>query len=251
MTTTRLARSTIAALAGAIVTLAQLNLPSKPFWDGLSALLYISVVTVALFVVYEAVLSCDQALQVRRIREYETTMAHALSAAVRLVVEEFGVAWDQVAVYHYQSRWTWRGKRLGRVTAVRAGAPVTEAPLRLRLGQGVPGSAFMTQELIAEEWRDFAQQAVIAGRAAWDARPSDQRYGLNWGELNNSERPEGQVSNPQFDNAGKPVGCTVVSGPLKPADLTSQQMRRILSDLATTMKQTGPAPRGWWTYCDR
>jgi uncharacterized membrane protein YkvI len=79
----RLVRAAVTATAGAAVTLAQLNLPSRQFWESLVAIQWASVVVVALFLCYDAVWSINQAVQAARIREYDNDLRAAMSATVR------------------------------------------------------------------------------------------------------------------------------------------------------------------------
>src|SRR5688572_22401154 len=100
----RLARAAVLATAGAVVTLAQLGLPSKKLWDGQEAVLWASVMIVALFICHDAVREVNYAVQAARIRDYDNDLRAAMSAAVSSVVLSTGVAWDEVAVRYYRRR---------------------------------------------------------------------------------------------------------------------------------------------------
>ncbi|MGX7827850.1 hypothetical protein ACTG9Q_22460 [Actinokineospora sp. 24-640] len=247
----RLVRAAITALAGSVITLAQLNLPSRNLWEGRAVLLYASVIVIAAFVCYDAVRSVDQAIQTSKIRAYDRRLRAALSATVASIVDEFGTPWDEIAVYHYQVTWFWRWRRLSKVDGVRAGASTADVQPYYKVGKGLAGTSFNEQVLLAEEWRDFVQRAITLNPAGWDRLDERDRYGLNWGELMRSERPLGLVANPVFDPQGKPSGCVVVSGPMKLTELSGHEMRQILSDAATEIQLMGPAPRGWWSFNGR
>ncbi|WP_191296782.1 hypothetical protein [Lentzea cavernae] len=244
----RLIRAAITALAGSVVTLAQLNLPSRSLWESHVVLQYVSVIVIAMFVCYDAVRSFDQAIQNSKIRAYDRRLRAALSATVASIVDEFGTPWDEIAVYHYQvtSFWPWR--RLSKVDGVRAGASTANVQPYYKIGKGLAGTAVSEQVLLAEEWRDFVQRAIPLKPDGWIQLDERKRYGLSWGELMGSERPLGMVANPVFGPQGAPSGCLVVTGPMKLNELSGNEMRQILSDAATEIQLMGPAPRGWWSF---
>jgi len=242
----RLIRTTVLAAAGAAVTLAQLNLPSRRFWDGQVPLQWTSVLVLAFFVCYDAVRSVNYAIQGARIRDYDNDLRTALSAAVSAVVLATGATWDEVAVRYYRRRGLLHQRRLVRVTAVMAGADIADAQRSVQPRVGIVGVAFSTEEIIAEQWRKFVSTATKQGPAAWVQRSERDRYGLSWGQLRRSAQPDGVVASPTFAADGRPDGCIVISGPLKLRDLTSNDMRRTLDDLATVLDRLGPPPTGWW-----
>jgi hypothetical protein len=242
----RLIRAAVMAAAGAAVTLAQLNLPSKAFWDEQVGLVWGSVVVVALFACYDAVRSVNYVIQAARIREYDNDLRTALSAAVSAIVRDTGASWDEVGVRYYRRRGPPGRRRLGLVVAVMAGADVKDAQRIFKPGQGVHGAAFSEEVIIAEEWRQFVQDATAQGPAAWRKRNERDRYGLSWGHLRRSAQPEGLVASPTFAPDGRPDGCILVSGPLKRPDLTKEEVRRTLDDLATVLDRVGSPPAGWW-----
>jgi hypothetical protein len=241
----RLVRAAAMAVAGAAVTLAQLNLPSKSFWDGQVRLLWASVIVLAFYICWEAVRSVNYAVQAKQIRSYDNDLRAAVSAAVSATVLATGVPWDEITICYYRRRGVLR-QRLARVGAFSAGAEVTTAQRSTRSGVDVVGTAFATQEIIAVEWRSFVLAATAQGLAKWRERDPDSRYGLTWGQLRRSHQPEGVVASPTFDVRGKPDGCILLTGPLKEHDLCGDEMRRTLDDLATVLDLIGPPPPGWW-----
>jgi hypothetical protein len=66
----RVFRAVTVAAAGAVVTLVQLNLPSKLFWVNLVALQWGCVIVVALYASCDAVQSANQAVRYRHIAAY-------------------------------------------------------------------------------------------------------------------------------------------------------------------------------------
>jgi hypothetical protein len=243
----RLVRAAITAAAGAVVALAQLNLPNKEFWAGLEAVQWASVIVVALFLLYDAVWSVNQAVRARQMREYDADLRAAISSAVASIVDVFGVRWDEVSVQYYRSRRPLLRSALVRVTGVRAGASLTDAGRSFRPGVGLVGTAFAERVLVAEQWREFFQTATRQGPQAWEQRAHEQRYGLSWGQLRRSGAHDGAVASPTFAENGRPNGCIMISGPMKEPDLVSDQMGQIIDSLATLLDQAGPPPAGWWS----
>jgi len=242
-----LARAAVTATAGAAVTLAQLNLPSKQFWDGQRTALWISVAVVAFFICYDAVRSVNYALQASSIRKYDNDLRAALSALIAAVVTCTGAPWDKITVRCYRLRRVRLRRRLVQTAAVRAGADVADARHPMRPGEGVAGTAFADQVIVGEEWGQFVRTATEQGPAAWDQRTPAKRYGLTWGQLRRSTQADGVVASPTFDRDGRPDGCILVSGPLKTPDLVSDDLRQALDDLATVLDKLGPPPSGWWS----
>lgn len=156
--------------------------------------------------------------------------------------------WDEIAVHYYRKRGLPGLTRLRRVAAVRAGADVAEVEYPIRPGVGVVGVAFASQEYIGIAWRDFVRAAVNEGRAAWDSHAQDDRYGLSWGQLQASPRPEGMIASPTFAPiSGKPNGCIVLSGTIKLPDLDNVELRQALDGCATVLDRVGRPPKGWWS----
>lgn len=243
----RLVRAVCLAGATAVVALAQLHLPSERFWDGHAVVQWISVALLALFILTEGVQSVAFVVQAARIREYDNDVRTALTALLAGVVEKTGPRWDEVAVRYYRHRGVWWWRRLVVVTALQAAARVVDPRDSVRIGAGVVGVAVATQEIIAAPWRQFVLEATRQGRQAWEARTAVQRYGLRWGELRRSAKPEGVVACPTFDGRGRVDGCIVLSGPLTMPELTGEQVLTVLDDAATALDKAGPPPRGWWT----
>jgi hypothetical protein len=247
----RLTRAGVTAAAGAVVTLAQLNLPSSGFWDEQVVLQWLSVIAVAFFICYEAVRSVNYAVRAARIREYDNDLRAALSTVITRIVDSTGVAWDEISVRYYRRRGPALRRRMVQVAAVRAGADIAEARHPIRAGEGVVGVAVAEQVIISVQWRQFVRTATSAGPIAWAARSKPDRYGLSWGQLRRSSQPEGVVASPTFDRAGRPDGCILVSGPLKSPDLAGEVMRQTLDELATALDQLGGPPAGWWGARER
>lgn len=246
----KVVRAALTACAATAVTLAQLNLPAKSFWDARSILLYLSVTVLAITVVHDATIAVTHAVQANQIKSYGGNLNAAFAATVTSVVTEFGTPWDEIAVSFYRSKLLGRWRKLIRVSGVRAGArPISLNPY-IRARSGIVGHTFTEQTIIAAEWKDFVESAVSHGKQAWDRLDSSARYGLSWGELMRAERPDGIVALPIFDERGRPVGCATITGPLKLVDMTSLNMKRILNDLAAAMYLIGPTPSGWWSFND-
>jgi hypothetical protein len=246
------ARALLLALSGTVVTLAQLNLPSKDFWDARPEVQWASVVVLALIIGFDTVREVNYFLRVRQIREYELDLRAVLSAAVSGIVSATGTPWDLVAVRYYRRRGLGSRRRLVTVTAIMAGADVQESHREIREGVGLVGMAFTTQEIMAAEWNEFVRIATIQGKQTWDQRAEPDRYGLSWGQLRSSLRADGMVASPTFSTAnGDPDGCILVSGSLNLTELKSDKTRRVLDDLATVLDRLGPPPPGWWSAHER
>ncbi|MGC4780625.1 hypothetical protein ACLQ3A_03120 [Micromonospora zamorensis] len=234
------------AAAGAVVTLAQLNLPSRPFWDEQVVAQWLSVSLLAFFICYDAARSVNYALRATRIREYDKDLRAALSAIIASVVESTGAPWDEIAVHYYRRRGILLRRRLFQVAAVQAGADIANATQPIRWGEGVVGVAVDDQVILGEEWRQFVRTATEEGPSAWARRSKRDRYGLTWGQLRRSAQPQGMIASPTFDPDGRPEGCILVSGPLKRVDLEGEAMGRTLDNLATVLDRLGQPPSGWW-----
>ncbi|GIE96183.1 hypothetical protein Ari01nite_36480 [Paractinoplanes rishiriensis] len=247
----RLVRAVITAAAGAVVMLAQLNLPSKEFWAAQELVQWVSVALVAFSVFYDAAVAVTNAIHDAEVRKYEDGLRQAMSATIGRIVEDFDAPWDKVAVYYYLARRVSYFRHLARVDGVRAGIAAAEMEHRFRLGVGIVGVAFLERDIVALEWRDFARAANIKGPQAWERRPARQRYGLTWGQLRRSPPEDGMVASPTYGPDGKPVGCILVCSPLKRATLGSDAMRQILDQCAATLDRLGPPPKGWWRRHER
>ncbi|MEV6519490.1 hypothetical protein AB0M37_27320 [Micromonospora chalcea] len=246
-----LIRAVVMATAGAVVTLAQLNLPSSGFWEKQVFLQWASVLTLAAFVIYDAVRSVNLAIQSARIREYDNDVRACLSAAISAVIEATGAPWDELAVRYYGLRGILFWRRLELIAAVCAGANLVDSQRSFRPGMGVAGQAFLQQVNIAVEWGEFVRSATEAGPGAWAGCGERERYGLSWGQLRRSPQPDGVIASPTFALNGDPNGCIVVSGPLKVVDMAGDNVRRTLDELATVLDQLGSPPRGWWGAHER
>lgn len=246
-----LARALVMPAAGAIVTAAQLNLPSAEFWEKQLFLQWVGVVGLTLFAFYDAGRSIYQAAQAARIREYDNDLRASLSVLISMATEITGAPWDELTVRYYRLRGHLFGRRLELVAAVCAGANIVEADRSIRPGFGVVGTAFSRKVVLAEEWAHFVQAATELGPDAWDGRSSSERYGLSWGQLRRSAQLDGVVASPTFAPSGKPDGCLSLSGPLKLVDLEGRELRRTLDELAAALDQLGPPPMGWWGAHDR
>jgi hypothetical protein len=246
----RLLRTAATAAAVAVVTLAQLNLPSSDFWQRFVAAVWTSVGMMILFSVYDAVGQVNYAVRAKRIGEYENDIQAAMSAAVASIVDEFSAPWDEIAVCYYRTRFISRWRKLVRVGAVRAGAILTDGEREFRPGVGPVGLAFNEMVVISVEWQDFVKTATNKGPTAWNSLDLRERYSLTWGQLMRSWRPDAIVTSPTFNLKGKPDGCILIAGPLKPADLQSDKIRTILNDCATVIDKIGPLPKGWWKMYD-
>ncbi|MFG1715483.1 hypothetical protein [Micromonospora sp. NPDC049203] len=241
-----LIRAVVMATAGAVVTLAQLNLPGGGFWEKQVFLQWASVLALAVFVIYDAIRSVNLAIQAARIREYDNDMRACLSAAISAVIDATGAPWDELSIRYYGLRGVLFWRRLELIAAVCAGANLVDSQRSFSPGVGVAGQAFVQQVNIAIEWSDFVRSATEAGPDAWAGRGERERYGLTWGQLRRSPQPDGLIASPTFALNGNPSGCIVVSGPLKVVDLAGDSVRRTLDELATVLDQLGSPPRGWW-----
>ncbi|GAA3452665.1 hypothetical protein [Dactylosporangium matsuzakiense] len=246
MTVLRVARAALLAVATTVVALAQLHLPSERFWEQHHLAQWISVGLLALFIVGEGVASVAVAVQQDRIHEYDNDIRTTLTVALAEVVDVTDARWDEVAIRYYRRRGFWIWRRLILVAALHAVAAVRDTLHSVRLGAGPAGVAVETEEIVSEQWRDFAQSATRQGRNAWEARPVAERYGLSWGELRRSAKPEGLVAYPTFGENGQVDGCIMLSGTLKASELAGEQVLDILDSAATSLDRAGPPPRGWW-----
>lgn len=236
------------ALATAVVALAQLNLPSREFWQitGSVAAQWASVSAMAVFILVNEFRTVSHLARAARIRDYDADLRSVLSAALFCVVDATGAAWDELAVCYYRPKGRWRRRNLVRMASVALGASTSNMPPSLHPEEGVVGEAFQTQEVVAVDWADFMATALDAGREAWDQRSEGARYRLTWGQLRRSAQDLGLLASATFNGDGEPDGCILFSGPLKSSDLTTPEMQRILADLASALEAVGPPPRGWW-----
>ncbi|MGW6197291.1 hypothetical protein ACWF0M_14205 [Kribbella sp. NPDC055110] len=246
----RVARALLLTASTVVVTLAQLNLPSG-FWAGHKEMQVASVIVLAVVVLVDTSNEVNYLLQAREIQDYDKDLRSVLSAAAGGMVD-LGVPWDEATVRCYRRRSWLFGRRLGLVGGIKAGADVEEPRHLIRSGVGLVGTAFKDQEIVAEEWAEFVRQGKAEGRALWERRASQERFGMTWGHLQHqTSQPDGMVASPTFPASGRPNGCVLLSGPLKRPELESEGIRRILEDLATSLDRIGPPPRGWWRAHER
>jgi hypothetical protein len=235
------------------VTLAQLNLPNKTFWNQYSFLLWISTGVLACFVLVETIHSVDFMLRARQLRDFRENLRALSTAVIAEVVDSTGAPWDEVGVRLYRRRGIGTRQRLALMLATKAGADTDEDLRSIKMGQHVAGVACTERVRIAEQWAEFIRIATDQGPAAWDSRSASQRYGLNWGQMRRSASaaPGGVVASPTFNADGEVDGVIIITGPLKMADLAAEPMRRTLDDVAGTLDRLGPPPRGWWAANER
>jgi hypothetical protein len=244
----RVCLAVMLSMATAVVALAQLNLPTREFWQtSLNiGIQWASVAMMAAFILMNEFRAAVHVAQLARIREYDHDLRSALFAALFAVVENTGAPWDEITVCYYRRRGLLRWHRLIRMEAVTMSPFSSNTPSSLRPGEGMAGVAFVSQEIVADDWASFVETATAEGPAAWNKRGDQQRYGLTWGQIRRSTRDHGMIASPTFDSAGDPDGCVVLSGPLKLPDLVGVEMRRVLDDVATTLDRIGSPPAGWW-----
>jgi hypothetical protein len=239
-------------LATAVVTAAQLNLPNKDVWQHSAAVVaqWASIALLALFIFDNEVRQVTHLLRATRVREYDRDLRSGLSQVLCAVVDLTGARWDEIEVSYYRPRRDLSlRRRLVRVCSLRLGTGTPHGAASWGLRTGVVGTAFAGQEAIGVNWGTFAREAVQGGKTAWDSRSTEDRYGMNWGQMSSWDtRDQGVLAVPTFDRAsGRPTGCVLLSGALKLDDLNSEGMRHILGDLITALDRLGPPPRGWWT----
>lgn len=240
----RILRALLLAASGGVVTLAQLNLPAG-LWVRHQGVLWVSAAVLAAIVLADASGEANYLLKARQIREYDRNLRSILSSGLGRAMTVCGADWDQLEVRYYRKRGL-LARRLGLVAAIKAGADLRDAHRVVKSGVGLAGTAFKTQEVVAQAWADYVHEATEAGRAAWEQRPESERFGMMWGELQYSPRHEGVIANPIFSSSGAPVGCILLSGALKLSDLRSEGIERILEGMATSLDLLGEPPRGWW-----
>jgi len=202
---------------------------------------------VAVFVLYDAGREVGVAVQAERIRTFDKNLRAILNAAIAEIVDKTGAPWDELTVHYYHRRGGIGGRRLALVGASRAGATEAESQRYVRLNEGVVGVAFVRGEAVAVSWKDFADNATRQGRDAWQRRTHHDRYGLSWGQLRSSLKPESMIASPVFNSDdGNIRGCILISGAIKRPVLTGRPLRQILDEVATAIDRLGPPPRGWW-----
>jgi hypothetical protein len=244
------------ALATVVVTTAQLNLPSKEFWQNAVAVRaqWAGVGVLAVFVVVTELRQIGQLAGAARVRTYDLDLWAALSQVLCAVVERTEARWDEVEVSFYRRRpglLPWRP--LVRVASLRLGAASAHAAPSWPSGVGVVGAAYASGEALMVNWERFRHEAVQEGKTAWDKRETSQRYGMNWGQLvSGGARDRWVLAAPTFHRgSGGAMGCVLLSGGLKADNMTVEGLRPVLEDLATALDRLGPPPRGWWAFHDR
>lgn len=249
----RLARAALLASAGTAVTLSQLNLPSRGFWDHRSSILWIAVLILAWFVMYDATKSVFRVVRSAQIVEYDHDLRVILGAFIRQVVAITGAPWDEVAVCYYLHRRWWRRGTVSHISSMSMSGDGWDCDRTVHRDVGLVGVAMAEEAIIVEEWSHFVQEATYAGQKAWAERSKRARYGLTWGQLRRAgmAQPQAQMASPTFSAKGKIDGCLLLSGTIKIPALMDNKVRRELDNVATTLYRLGRPPAGWWTAHER
>ncbi len=238
----RLLRATLVAVAGAIITLAQLNLP-KGWWQRHEALEWTAVGLLVVITVLEAAGEISLSRQDQRIRKYDQKVRITLSAVVVQIYDIVGADWPTVEVRYY--RRLGRRRRLHRIGAVMAGADFDNGEPPIKIGTGFVGSAFQAEHRLAINWGAFYRAAAKAGPEMWEQRSAADRYNLSWAQLQSTADPhEGMLARPTFAN-NQIRGCLVVGGKITRTDLLTSKMQAIIDSAAAAIEQAGSPPQGW------
>jgi len=246
---TRVARILRAAAifsAATVVTLAQLQLPSKKLWDKSSVALYAAVVVLALLATQDAAKLAGQTLQSGRLRRYERDVRAILSTGLAKAVSSSTIPWDSVGVHAFLLHGLWPWRRLVNVGGIRLGVRPSMAGPTWTPGKGVVGVAFKHKVFLAEDWGTVMVRANALGPARWRALPSVNRYGLSWGELQLTSDYVGICACPIYATSGKAIGCVSLDAPLTATKLSEPAVQVILRDVATGVCASGKPPRAWY-----
>jgi hypothetical protein len=235
------ARVVLAAVAGAAVLLAQVSLPSKPFWDDHgSKWLYPCI---GLLLLQEILIGLSGNLRADAAAEYDRNVLAVLHAAIKATGEQFGIAWDKIGVHVFLAQ-----RRVGRLRLVKiAGARMSSEPSLIRSdwrpGKGIVGIAWRNERLEAVDWQRFVSRARAAKKEGWCGLPESDTLRLSWHEVQSTLRYDGIAAYPMYDERPRLAGCVTLDAPLSIKLLRGDAMLGILNDVAGAVQKAGRPPR--------
>lgn len=234
------------------LTAADLDLPSKEFWEPRKSWLYICLIIAFLVSATSQTLN---ALAVKAdavsVRAFEAEVEAAMAATLLRVVKCFGVGVDQVGVHVFLFRggFIW-GQVYGRLVLVgrlRIGARPRMHRPRWAPGKGVVGRAWQSNNYVAEDWADVRDKGMALGPEKWHGLPAVQRYGMSWQELEASREYRLIAARPIInlvDGNGRASGCVVIDAQCG-LPTTHTELQSILAELASSIEELEAPPKAW------
>lgn len=243
----RLLKVAVSGVSVAVVTLAQLNLPSAGFWAHQRPAQYLAVVALVVVSGVEVFGSVVDRVQLPRVRQFEQELRAVLSAGISQLAHNSTADWREIGVSAYHARGLPWVRRLVLVDNLRLGTG-PKFGVRWRPGRGVVGTAYQQQDLLSVDWESYFKSAESGGPAAWLARGDLDRFGLSWGELMRTKALVGIAACPVFSENGELIGVVCVEAP---TDLSTQRIGETMRDIANAVGDLGAPPASWWSYVGR
>jgi hypothetical protein len=234
-------RAVVLAASTAIITLAQLNKPSKEYWDGRGLLLYLATALFATAVAQELIALGFKSLTAHKVREFERNVRTHLSEALIDLQALYAVApMTAIGVHAFRIRGLPPFWALSNIGGLRLGdSPYMSRP-RWRKGHGVVGRAWKESRVIIEDWADYYKQSNAAGPQSW--KKKNCPYGLSWGLLQLTSDYKGIIAVPIYGHKGS----VSIDAPLTKAQLEHPKVTSILTTLARRVGDLGSPPAAWW-----
>jgi hypothetical protein len=214
----------LGAAAAAILTLAQLALPSQAYWQDHKELLFWGVITpiaVAAILVPlgEAI---DTSWGTRRPAVHLACLRQ-LVATLHLILEKERLAYDQVGLHVFLvgvGRVGWKPQRIQRrVARLRlAGAPDDEGMIFTK-GKGVVGACWANGAPARGDWSQVWARHKEKTETQWSALPPDETQGFTYGEFRLTGPEYGAIVAYPIITKDKYRGCVAIDGPPGRMDL--------------------------------
>ncbi|GAA2345549.1 hypothetical protein [Dactylosporangium salmoneum] len=138
-------RATVAAAAGAAVLLAQVNLPSREFWENNSSHSHLLYPCIGLLALQEIAIFLGSGLRAEAARQYDNNLLAALHAGIKVTGERFALSWDKVGVHVFLARRRFGLLRLVKVAGVRMSTEPSLVRSDWRPGKGIVGVAWRSE----------------------------------------------------------------------------------------------------------
>jgi hypothetical protein len=233
-------------IATASIALAQLGIPDAYFWTHMQPGLIGSVAVLAVTSLGGLGNSITTHVNAEKIASFRAHVEASLTALTLAAGEAGSVDFCEVGAHAFLAKRKGPGARLANIGGVRVnGYPIMHNP-RWKSGKGIVGLSFKSGSFVPIDWGAWSSRRIREGRAAWDEMSKEQRYGLNWGELQLSRDYQAIMAHPIHNSLGVAVGVVAIDGPVGLLN-DPGTMETLLSSAAANIAGVCPPPTGWWS----